>query len=354
MELMEIIQLAIGNGSVSSASDIHLVYGLPPRYRRDGKLEDGPGLTLLDDEACIRYARELAGEESWEHVKSGGELDLARTYGSVRIRGNVFWQQGHVSCAIRLLSDNIPQLEVLGLPKVVSTLPELRRGVVLVTGVTGSGKSTTLASVLQRINETRYDHIVTLEDPIEYIHHPKRCVINQREIGRDTESYASGLRAALREDPDVILIGEMRDLETIQIALTAAETGHLVFATLHTASAADSIDRVVEVFPTGMQKQIRMQLSQTLQVVLSQQLLPRMGGVGRVCACEIMVVNHAIRNLIREAKTPQIANALATSAVDGSLTMDNALLQLVTAKVISPETAIQAAQDPALFSKNII
>ena len=354
MELVEIIQAALGNRTQSSASDIHLAFGLPPRLRRDGSLVNLEGAPILDDAACIKYAKELTGEDTWEKIEHSGEADLARTYGGIRIRCNIFWQQGHLSTAIRLLRDEIPALETLGLPPVVSTIPDMRRGVVLVTGVTGSGKSTTLASILQRINETRLDHIVTLEDPIEYVYRPKKCLINQREIGRDTESYASGLRAALRQDPDVILIGEMRDLETIEIALTAAETGHLVFATLHTASAPDSIDRMVEVFPTGMQKQIRMQLSQTLQAVLSQQLLPRTGGIGRVCACEIMMVNHAIRNLIREGKTPQIANALATSANEGSITMDNTLMHLVSSKIITPETAIRASRDPDQFSKNIL
>lgn len=354
MQLAEIIQAALGDGTVPSASDIHLVYGLPPRIRRDGRLTDLPGAPPLSDGECMAYAEELAGAKQLLELKRMGELDLARTYGGVRIRGNVYWQQGHVSCAVRLLRDAIPALESLGLPPVVSTFPELRRGVVLVTGVTGSGKSTTLAAILQRINETRHEHIITLEDPIEYVYRPQKCTINQREIGRDTASYANGLRAILREDPDVILIGEMRDLETIEIALTAAETGHLVFATLHTASAPDSIDRIVEAFPTGMQKQIRMQLSQTLLAVLSQQLLPVAGGVGRICACEVMMVNHAIRNLIREGKTPQIANSLATSAEEGSVTMDNTLLRLLAAKIISPETALKAARDPEQLSKSIV
>ena len=354
IQLVQIIQAAIGDGTVSSGSDVHLVYGLPPRIRRDGKLEDMPGAPPLTDGDCLAYAKELAGEERIQEIGRMGELDLARTYGGVRIRGNVFWQQEHLSSAIRLLRDTIPSLESLGLPAAVSGFPELRRGVVLVTGVTGSGKSTTLAAILQRINETRRDHIITLEDPVEYIYRPQKCTINQREIGRDTESYANGLRAILREDPDVILVGEMRDLETIQIALTAAETGHLVFATLHTASAPDSVDRIVEAFPTGMQKQIRMQLSQTLMAVLSQQLLPVAGGVGRICACEVMMVNHAIRNLIREGKTPQIANVLATSADEGSVTMDNALLRLLAARVIDHETALGAARDPEQLSKSVI
>ena len=231
-------------------------------------------------------------------------------------------------------------------------LPDLNRGIVLVTGETGSGKSTTLAAMLDRINHTYDGHIITLEDPIEYIYKPDRCVINQREIGADTESYASGLRAILREDPDVILIGEMRDLNTIETALTAAETGHLVFATLHTNSAPEAIDRVVDVFPEGRQKQIRLQLSTTLMAVLSQQLLPKKAG-GRVAACELMMVTPAIRNLIREGKTPQILSSLATSAAEGSVTMDNALIALCRQQVISAKTARAAfCHDPEYVKRN--
>lgn len=347
MELEQLIALA----SQAKASDIHLIYGLPPKLRRDGVLEDCD-LPRLTDAACETYARELAGE-AWPQIQKKGELDLSRTYGGTRIRVNLFRQQGHISCAIRLLSDRIPRLEDLGLPPAVMEFPGLQRGIVIVTGETGSGKSTTLASILQRINETRREHIITLEDPIEYLYTPDKCAINQREIGRDTDSYADGLRAILREDPDVILIGEMRDLITIETALTAAETGHLVFATLHTSSAADSIDRMVEVFPEGMQRQIRMQLSMTLQAVLSQQLLPRRGG-GRVAACEVMAVSPAIRNLIREGKTPQIANSIATSADLGSVTMDNALVRLYRDKIISAETARTAARDADFVKKNTL
>ena len=269
------------------------------------------------------------------------------------MRANLYRQSGHISCALRILSDSIPELEKLGLPPAVAEFPALRRGIVLVTGETGSGKSTTLAAILRRINQTRQAHIITLEDPIEYIHAPDRCVIDQREVGRDTASYADGLRAILREDPDVILIGEMRDLTTIETALTAAETGHLVFATLHTNSAADSIDRMVDVFPAERQRQIRMQLSMTLQAVLTQQLLPRREK-GRVAACEVMVVSPAIRNLIREGKTPQIANAVATSADLGSITMDNAILRLYKDRLITAETARQAAHDPEYVRKNTL
>jgi twitching motility protein PilT len=236
-------------------------------------------------------------------------------------------------------------MENLGLPDVMFDFPTYQRGIVLVTGETGSGKSTTMASIVDKINHTRRDHIITLEDPIEYVYTPDKCSIDQREIGKDTKSFASGLRASLRQDPDVILVGEMRDLDTIETALTAAETGHLVFGTLHTKSAAESVDRLVDVFPEGRQRQIRLQLSMTLMAVVSQQLLPRADGKGSVVACEVMIVNPTIRSLIREGKTPQIENTLATTAELGSITMDNMLVQMVRNHVISREVAIEAARD---------
>lgn len=346
MELKELVAKAANDG----ASDIHLVCALPPKYRRDGTLEDMDPTPLTPDD-CERYAREMAYGH-YDEIAEIGELDLAQSFDGVRVRINLFRQQGNVSSAIRLLSQSIPKLDSLGLPPAVAEFPKLQRGIVIVTGETGSGKSTTLAALLDEINHTRKDHIITLEDPIEYIYTPDQCVINQREIGKDTISYAQGLRAILREDPDVILIGEMRDLDTIETALTAAETGHLVFATLHTNSAAESIDRMVDVFPEGRQKQIRMQLSTCLQAVLSQQLLRKREGRGRVCACEVMIVNAAIRNLIREGKTPQIANVLATSASGGSITMDNMLIKLFKSKAISGETAKEAARDADYLKKN--
>ncbi|WP_080800954.1 type IV pilus twitching motility protein PilT [Arabiibacter massiliensis] len=340
----------VAQAHADNASDIHLVSGLPPKYRIDGALLDMPGCEPLDDEQCERYARELAGS-GYDAIKRIGELDLALTVGGIRVRVNLFRQKGSVSAALRLLSDVIPPLDSLGLPPAVLDFPRLQRGIILVTGETGSGKSTTMAALLDQINRTRADHIITLEDPIEYVHTPDRCVINQREVGTDTASYADALRAVLREDPDVILIGEMRDLRTIETALTAAETGHLVLATLHTKSAADSVDRMVDVFPEGQQRQIRMQVSTCLHAVLSQQLVRRRGG-GRVLAAELMMVTPAIRNLIREGKTPQIANALATSAAVGSITMDNALIDLFRRGVIEAQTAIDAAHDIDYVTKN--
>ncbi len=333
------------------ASDIHIICGLPPKYRRSGRLES-MSEEELGYEECLDAARWLAGN-AYEEFDRVGELDLAGTYGGSRCRVHIFKQQGIPSIALRLLSETIPELDSLGLPPAVMDLTKLHKGIVLVTGETGSGKSTSLAALLNYINHTRYDHIVTLEDPVEYVYTPDKCAINQREVGKDTKSFASGLRASLREDPNVILIGEMRDTETIETAITAAETGHLVFGTLHTGSAADSIDRIVQVFPEAAQQQIRMQLSMTLVAVLTQQLVPKKGG-GRALAAEFMVVTDAIRNLIRTGNTPQIANAVATSAAIGGQTMDQALVKLVRANQITKEDALHYAKDEAYIKKNAI
>lgn len=326
------------------ASDVHLIHGLTPRYRVDGEIREMDGGPLTEKD-CTAIAMELAGGD-FRRAEAVGEADLALTVAGVRCRINLFRQQGAWSAAIRLLNDHIPDLSELGLPKAAAEFPAYSQGLVLITGETGSGKSTTLAAVLNRINRTERKHILTLEDPIEYVYTPDRCIINQREIGRDTGSFAAGLRAALREDPDVILVGEMRDLETIETALTAAETGHLVFGTVHTNSAADSIDRIVDVFPAERQQQIRLQLSMTLRAVLSQQLLPKVGG-GRVLACEVMKVDGAIRNLIREGKTPQIANSIQTTGSVGNILMDKALNALFSAGTISRETFEGALRDPS-------
>lgn len=342
----------IAKARTEGASDLHLIYGLPPKCRRNGRLIN-LWEEVLNDEDCENLTRELAGER-YEEIRRSGEIDLADTFDGVRVRMNLFRQQGHVSAALRLLNDHIPELDSLGLPPAVGAFSSMQRGIVLVTGETGSGKSTTLAAILNEINHTRESHIITLEDPVEYLYTPDQCIINQREVGKDTASYGAGLRAILREDPDVILIGEMRDLDTIETALTAAETGHLVFATLHTNSAADSIDRMVNVFPAGLQSQIRMQVSTCLKAVLSQQLLVKKDGAGRVAACELMIVTPAIRNLIREGKTPQLANSMATSAADGSITMDNALIQLWKDQVISAAAAREAAHDPEYVKRSVI
>lgn len=347
---MSVLDDWIARAQQERVSDVHIVAGLPVRGRVDGRLLDLTE-TPMSWEDCENVGRELAGSR-FSEIERMGEVDLAKSFPcGVRTRINLFRQQGSLSAAIRLLAERIPELEELQLPPAVSNFENYRTGIVLVTGETGSGKSTTLASVLNRINHTRQAHIITLEDPIEYVYTPDKCVINQRQIGADTRSYADGLRSILREDPDVILIGEMRDLNTIETALTAAETGHLVFATLHTNSAADAIDRIVNVFPEGQQKQIRLQLSTTLRAVLSQQLLPRKSGKGRVAACEVMIVNSAIRNLIREGKTPQMESFMAMNAQNGSILMDAALQRLVRDGSVSQQTALSYARDPENFGK---
>lgn len=337
--LPEIITLA----QHQRASDIHIVAGIPIRIRVDGKLHnlDEQIMTPAD---CEAYARELSNH--YDEIAHIGEQDLALGFpDGTRCRVNLFRQQGCVSAAIRILNNHIPAFEELGLPHHIANFTDFKQGIVLVTGETGSGKSTTLACLLDKINHTQSKHIITLEDPIEYIYSPDQCIINQREVGQDTRSYADGLKSILREDPDVILVGEMRNLDTIETALIAAETGHLVFATLHTNSAADTVDRIVDVFPASQQAQIRMQLSMSLQAVVCQQLLPHMSGRGRVLATEVMIANGAIRNLIREGKTPQIANAIATSGSEGNHLMDSSLISLFKQRKITSDVAVKAAHD---------
>lgn len=337
--MSEIISLA----QRQRASDIHLVTGIPIRIRVDGRLRNLDENVLTHDD-CEAYARDLSNH--YEHISHIGEQDLAIGFpDGTRCRVNLFRQQGNVSAAIRILNNHIPAFEELGLPSNIASFADFKQGIVLITGETGSGKSTTLATLLDKINHSQDKHIITLEDPIEYIYTPDRCIINQREVGQDTRSYADGLKSILREDPDVILIGEMRSLDTIETALIAAETGHLVFATLHTNSAADTVDRIVDVFPASQQAQIRMQLSMSLQAVVCQQLLPHMSGRGRVLATEVMIANGAIRNLIREGKTPQIANAISTSGSEGNHLMDSSLISLFKQRKITSEVAVKAAHD---------
>ena len=313
----------------SGASDIHLVCGLPPKYRLDGQLEN-MAEERLSEKDCDMLCQDLAKDAMYEKLEYTGELDFSREIRGIRCRCHVFKQQGKVSAAIRLLSESIPRLDSLGLPPSALEFTSLHKGIVLVTGETGSGKSTTLAAMLDEINHTRKNHIVTLEGPIEYVYTPDLCVINQREVGKDTASFSEGLRASLREDPDVILIGEMRDKDTIETAITAAETGHLVFGTLHTGSASDAID---------------------LMAVISQQLVKKKTG-GRVLASEVMVVTDGIRNMIRGGNTPQIANAIATSAAIGGQTMDQSLVSLVRSRQIDKAVAVEYSHDQAYVKKN--
>jgi twitching motility protein PilT len=344
--LNELLEMTIS----SKASDLHLTVGVAPVIRVNGSLEGikGGKLTPVETE---KYAREILGDR-YEEYNSSGEMDTSYSVSGLgRFRVNVFRQRGSDAIAIRVVALKIPTLNDLGHPTVIKELTTKQRGLVLVTGPTGSGKSTTLAAMINEINSTRPAHIITLEDPIEYLHKHGKSVINQREIGKDSNSYKNALKAILREDPDVILVGEMRDLETIGIAITAAETGHLVFSTLHTIGATKTIDRIVDVFPPYQQQQIKIQLSAVLQGIISQQLLPREDGSGRVAALEVMVTTPAIQNLIREGKTHQIESSVQTGGKYGMKTMDMAITELFKKKIISTETAYTYSIDKEMISR---
>jgi len=336
-----------------NASDLHITTGLPPVIRLHGELRalDYPKL-LPNDTRELIYS--IMTQEQRDVFERNWEYDFSYSIpGKGRFRVNVYYQRGSVAAAFRTIPAKVPTIEELRLPPVVQEFAMKPRGFVLVTGPTGSGKSTTLAALINIINETRSCHIITIEDPIEFLHPHKKSVINQREVGTDTRSFANALKYALRQDPDVILIGEMRDLETIQTALTAAETGHLVFATLHTVDAPQTIDRIIDVFPPHQQQQVRIQLAGCLQGIISQQLLPTADGKGRVVACEILVATAGIRNLIREGKTHQIYTAIQTGQKYGMQTLDMALADLVRRGWITYDTALEKCQDPQVLKQLI-
>lgn len=348
-KLSDILQAA----KAKNASDVHLAPGTQVMFRVDGEL------VRMSEEKVKPYAVEemlkpmLSSEQDAE-LKEKGELDFAFSIpGFHRLRVNVFRQRGTYAMALRLLSFEIPDPKTLGIPESVIELTAKKRGLVLVTGATGSGKSTTLAALLGVISRTYPKTIITLEDPIEYLHQHNRGMVLQREIGYDSMTYANALRAALRQDPDVILVGEMRDLETISIAITAAETGHLVFSTLHTNSAAASIDRIIDVFPPHQQQQIRVQLAGVLEGVAAQQLLPKQGAGGRIAAYEVMLANPAIRNLIREGKAYQLQSILQTGKKDGMQTMDDAIYELYMKSYVSADTAVSYAQDQGAMRQRL-
>jgi twitching motility protein PilT len=327
------------------ASDLHLATGLPPVLRVHGKLLQAP-YEAFTPQTSQRMVYDILTDEQIQKFESTWELDFSYALGRTsRFRVNVFRDRGTVAAAFRVIPTKIPTLADLQLPPVVEKLTHVTRGLILVTGPTGSGKSTTLAAMINTINMSRSEHIITIEDPVEYLHQHKMSVINQRELGQDTKTFPAALRAALREDPDVILVGEMRDLETMQMAVSSAETGHLVFATLHTNSAATTVDRIVDSFPPGQQEQIRLQLSNNLQAVLCQQLLPRTTGQGRVCCQEIMIATPAIRNLIREAKAHQITSMIQTSGNIGMQTMDMCLRDYYMKGLISRDMALARAMN---------
>ncbi len=329
-----------------NASDLHMTAGSPPMVRERGKLIalDYPE---LDATAVREIVYSILTNDQRQKLETDWQIDLAYAIpGRARFRVNAYFQRSSLGAAFRLIPQEMPRLDDLGLPSTLRDFTKKPRGFVLVTGPTGSGKSTTLASMIDLINEERSEHIMTIEDPIEFLHRHKRCIVNQREVGADAQSFAMALKAALRQDPDVILVGEMRDLETISTALTAAETGHLVFATLHTQDTSQTIDRIVDVFSPAQQHQVRMQLSVALQGIVTQQLLPTADGMGRVVASEVLVPTAGIRNLIREGKTHQIYSALQTGATHGMQTMDASLADLVRRNKITRELAESRAAAP--------
>jgi len=347
MELVELLQLTIKE----KASDLLIAAGVPPMIRVDGQLSRTKYGVMTPDE-CRRVIYSVLTEQQKGRFEGERELDFSLSVaGLARFRLNIHLQRGSVAAAIRSIPHQIPSIESLGLPRVVLDMARKPRGLVLVTGPTGSGKSTTLAALIDLINTEQANHIITVEDPIEYLHQHKKCVVEQREVEADTVSFATALKYVLRQDPDVILIGEMRDLETIASAITAAETGHLVFATLHTTDAAQTVDRIIDVFPPHQQQQIRLQLSVVLEGVLAQQLLAKASGRGRCMACEVLIGTPAVQSLIREGKTHQLYATMETSSKYGMQTLDRSLLNLYKRGLISYDVALNKARKKEELSR---
>lgn len=347
--LRELLEYTVEQG----ASDLHVSAGSIPMIRIHGRMKklNIPAPTAEEMEEQIRV---LLTPEQWERLEEMKEIDLSHKLdGKARFRVNVYSQINGYGVAFRVIPSYIRSFEELGLPEILKDLSLRDRGLILFTGPTGCGKSTSLAACIDYINEYKELHIITIEDPIEYYHSSRNCLINQRELGANTHSFANALRAALREDPDVILVGEMRDLETISLALTAAETGHLVFATLHTSSAAKTIDRIIDIFPASQKQQVRSMLAESLEAVIAQKLLPRKDGQGRVVACEVMVANVAIRNLIREDKIYQIPSVIQSGGKMGMQSLDQDLQRLLHKGLIDRETAALVAENPKLFEVDL-
>jgi twitching motility protein PilT len=343
LSIDELLEQTVAMG----ASDLHVTVGTPPAVRVRGHLVRLEGTDAFDAEATQALLYRILSSEQQKNLEIDRQIDLAYNVpGVARFRVNVYFQRDSLGAAFRQIPEEIKSLEELGLPSSLHELTTKPRGLVLVTGPTGSGKSTTLAALIDEINRTRSDHILTIEDPVEFVHKHKKCIVNQREIGTDATSFGLALRAALRQDPDVILVGEMRDLETIGTALTAAETGHLVFGTLHTQSAPGTIDRMIDVFPPAQQEQVRIQIAGTLQGVVTQSLLPTADGSGRVAALEILFPDDACRNLIRQGKVEQIYSVMQTNTGRGMQTLEQALSELVQRRVITKQIALGASSRP--------
>jgi len=349
VNIPDLLRFSVSNG----ASDLHLSSGSHPMIRIHGTLQK-LDLPRTEDQDLRDGVRDILEEDQIERLEEMKEIDLSyKVEGVARFRINVFEQIEGIAAVFRTIPEEIMSFEVLGLPLALRDLALRERGLVLLTGPTGSGKSTTLATMIDHVNESKQVHIITIEDPVEFFHASKNSMINQRELGHSTHSFANALRSALREDPDVILVGEMRDLETISLALTAAETGHLVLATLHTSSAAKTIDRIIDTFPASQKTQVRSMLAESLEAVVQQKLLPKKGGKGRVVATEVMIANTAVRNLIREDKIYQIGSVIQSSGKEGMHSLDQDLQRLLHQGVIDRETAAFVAENPKLFEVDL-
>lgn len=351
MAIIDLLSEITKNG----ASDIFIVAGLPLSYKVNGNIKQhGDGkLMPADTDSLVSEIYALASNRNMERLRKCGDDDFSFAIGGIaRFRINAYKQRGSLSAVIRVINFNIPSYKDLLIPDKIMGFSDFKKGLVLVTGPAGSGKSTTLACMIDNINQTRQSHIITLEDPLEYLHMHKKSIVSQREVITDTETYLTALRASLRQSPDVILLGEMRDFETMSVAMTAAETGHLILSTLHTIGASNTIDRIIDAFPPNQQHQIAVQLSMVLQAVVSQQLIPTIDG-GIVPAFEIMTLTPAIKNLIRESKVHQIDGMISTSRNEGMISMDTSLLELVQSGKVAPKVALEYAQDPELLNKKI-
>jgi len=347
-ELKELLKLAVAN----KVSDIHLMRGVVPKFRINGELIDAPNITQLNDALVDEMIMSLLTDKKIDELKKLREIDFSFETEESRFRANVYYQNDSLACSLRLIAANIPSFEELHMPDVLKNFVNLKQGFVLITGPTGHGKSTTVAAILNEINRTKSNHIVTIEDPIEYIIKPSKSIISQRELGGDANDFNRALRSCLRQDPNVVFVGEMRDLESIQSALTIAETGHLVFSVLHTNSAAQTIDRIIDVFPSATKEQVKIQLSSVITAIVSQRLIPALGG-GMIPAFEILISNPAVRNVIREGKTYMIDNIIQTSADVGMIGLDSYLAKLVIDGKISQEVALNFSSSPVDFNNKL-
>jgi twitching motility protein PilT len=340
-KLQELLSLAVAN----KASDVHLMAGIIPKIRINGDLIDATNWPILEEKLVVEMIDSLISDKQRENLKDLKELDFSFDAVGSRLRANVYWQKETLACVLRILASDIPTFESLNLPDILRNFINYKQGFVLITGPTGHGKSTTVASLLNEINKTRNGHIVTIEDPVEYLLKPDKSIISQRELGEDTNDFGSALKSCLRQDPNVVFVGEMRDLDSIQSALTIAETGHLVFSVLHTNSASQTIDRIIDVFPANVKEQVRVQLASVLTAIVSQRLIPAIGG-GRVPAFEVLMTNSAVKNMIREGKTFMLDNVIQTGADVGMISLDDYLAKLVLGGKITEEVAINYVINP--------